>query len=46
MVLGAIDRYQSFAMLLIKNMNETIANALVNANGIEILAQLYNKTNQ
>lgn len=46
LVLGAVDRYQSFALAMIKNMNEGVANALVNANGIEVLAQLYHKTNQ
>ena len=39
-----IDRYDSFALLIVKNMSANIANNLANINGIEYLTQLYLKT--
>ena len=36
-ILKVIDRYDSFALLIVKNMNSNIANNLANINGIEYL---------
>ena len=43
-VLKVIDNYNSFALLIVKNMSANIANNLANINGIEYLTQLYMKT--
>jgi hypothetical protein len=36
-ILKVIDRYDSFALLIVKNMSANIANNLANINGIEYL---------
>lgn len=43
-MLKIIDRYDSFALLIIKNMVVGTANNLANINGIEFLTQLYLKS--
>ena len=45
-ILNIIPRYTNFAVLMIRNMTEAIANNIANANGIEILNKAYDSTEQ
>ena len=40
-ILKVIEKYDGFILLMIKNMDKSIANNLANVNGVEYLTQLY-----
>ena len=45
-IMKVIEKYDSFTLLMIKNMDKNVANNLANVNAVEYLTQLYVKSKQ
>ena len=43
-IMKVIEKYDSFTLLMIKNMDKNVANNLANVNAVEYLTQLYVKS--